>query len=336
MDIQKPKKALRGLFSRTEPEVTANENKETKTFQSKIETTNENIKSELSNYTHSPLQEQKMENHTKEIDTPIKPQDPIQNSSIEIKTEPVLLDSMEMHSNPIVEKKDLAYTVTKIQYNFERLRLERNKWDKNEYISFLNRIDNAQTEAFFLKGKLIGEIKKRFYEGNKVGWKSFCDENLNMNYTTANQYIRVAEEFDVSSNQRTDFGFEHFKALLPIPSEQRNKILENLPHSVSVKSLRNIVSKTLSKETNSSHTSTQKNHVRSVTENLEKIKMLLDCLNVNELEQSDKWSLLGAFQNLSEEMTKMSEILSKPVDSRYYSKHLGATSAMVEDDYATT
>lgn len=340
MDIQKPKKALRGLFSRTEPEIQPEENKQAQKLNSSesqneiiqkidsnLKTANEekNISTHLSSIETSPQELPKIESQS-------------QNAEIEVtknENEMLILDSVNTPSSPIVEKKDLAYTVTKIQYNFERLRLERNKWDKNEYISFLNRIDNAQTEAFFLKGKLIGEIKERFYEGNKVGWKAFCDENLNMNYTTANQYIRVAEEFDISSKQRTDFGFEHFKALLPVPSDQRNKILENLPTSVSVKSLRNIVSKTLGKEPNLTHTSTQKVHIRHITENLEKIKIQLESLNLNDLEQSDKWSLLGAFKNLSEEMSKMSEMLSKPQDSRYHSKHLGATSALIEDDYAT-
>lgn len=296
MDAQKPKKALRGLFSRTEPEQPIIENPEV-----------QNQKQEL--------------RHIEAIDNSKKF---VLSEETEIKT-----------GESTIEKKDLAYTVTKIQYHFDRLRQERNKWDKNEYISFLNRIDNAQTEAFFLKGKLIGEMKERFYEGNKVGWKNFCDENLNMNYTTANQYIRVAEEFDASSRQRTDFGFEHFKALLPVPSQDRNKILESLPTSVSVKSLRSIVSKTLAKETNQSYLNSNKMNVRHITENLEKIKLQLENLNLHELEQSDKWSLLGAFKNLSEEMSKLSEVLSKPTESRYSAKHLGATSALIEDEYAT-
>ncbi len=301
MENQKPKKALRGLFSRTEPEHDVVE---------KLEAQNQK----------QELNDSEKLNHT---------------SNLETAKNPILLDDIDIKTEPIIEKKDIAYTVTKIQYNFDRLRQERNKWDKSEYISFLNRIDNAQTEAFFLKGKLIGEIKDRFYEGNRIGWKNFCDENLNMNYTTANQYIRVAEEFDASSNLRTDFGFEHFKALLPIPSQERNKILENLPTSVSVKSLRNIVSKTLGKETNQTHLNSSKVNIRHITENLEKIKLQLESLNLGELEQSEKWSLLGAFKNLSEEMSKLSEMLSKPTEPRYSSKHLGATSALIEDDYAT-
>lgn len=334
MDIQKPKKALRGLFSRTEPEVPVTENKETQA-PIEIPVQRESIQETKPTLHVSQTAPQvtaiiKVEEQKKETTQEI-----VHTLEHERNAESVVLEDVNNSASNIVEKKDLAYTVTKIQYNFERLRLERNKWDKVEYISFLNRIDNAQTEAFFLKGKLIGEIKERFYEGNKVGWKLFCDENLNMNYTTANQYIRVAEEFDVSSKQRTDFGFEHFKALLPVPSDQRNKILENLPSSVSVKSLRNIVSKTLGKESTLSHTSTPRIHIRHITENLEKIKLQLESLNLNDLEQSDKWSLLGAFKNLSEEMSKMSEMLSKPADSRYHPKHLGATSGLIEDDYAT-
>jgi hypothetical protein len=149
MDSLKPKKALRGLFSRTEPEQPIITNIEPQTI----------VQSHV----------QKEELRAQEIIDNVE--EPIVSKEIVSKE---IVSKQEINN----EKKDLPYTVTKIQYNFDRLRQERNQWDKNEYISFLNRIDNAQTEAFFLKGKLIGEIKERFYEGNRVGWKNFCDENL--------------------------------------------------------------------------------------------------------------------------------------------------------------
>ncbi|APJ02665.1 hypothetical protein [Silvanigrella aquatica] len=304
MDTSKPKKALRGLFSRTEPEQPVAEKIETKTITPQHITIEE-----------KPLLVENVQNKNTEV-----------------------LEDYQLNTKPLNEtphSKDAEFTVTKIQYNFDRLKQERNKWDKNEYISLLHRIDNAQTEAFFLKGKLIGEIKERFYEGNRVGWKNFCDENLNMNYTTANQYIRVADEFETYSQQRTDFGFEHFKALLPVPSQERNKIIEALPSSVSVKSLRNIVSNSLAKEKNDSKQNINKTNIKHISDNLEKVKIQLENLNVQSLEQSDKWSLLGAFQNLSEEMARLSEVLSKPSEPRYSSKHVGATSALSEDEYAT-
>lgn len=290
MIIQKPKKALRGLFSRTEPEQTIEENLNI----------NKNI-----------------------------------NESLQDVHQSLVLPNEDSISQAPSDTDELKYKITTIQYNFDRLRKERNNWDKNEYISFLNRIDNAQTEAFFLKGRLINEIKIKFYEGNKIGWKNFCDEKLNMNYTTANQYIRVAEEFTTLIQQRNDFGFEHFKALLPVPITERVKILENVPKSISVKSLRNIISKTLNKENNQKYLNNNKNNIRLVTDNLEKIKVQLNNLNLNSLEQSEKWSLLGAFKNLTDEMSKLSEKLSKPIEARYSAKQMGATSAQIEDDYAT-
>lgn len=299
MEQHKPKKALRGLFTRTEPEPS-----EIKNADSKIDTT-------------------AMTSANTEILDPTVSSAPI-NSLEVIKNE---------HH---VEKKDLAYTVTKIQYQFDAQKVERNTWNKNEYISFLNRIDNAQTEAFFLKGKMIAEIKDRFYASNKNGWKLFCEEHLNMYYTTANQYIRVSEEFDVTTYRRTDFGFEHFKALLSVPTQERIKIIEQLPSNVSVKSLRNIITGTVLKDTKAPQQHSNKKNIKSITDNFEKIKYQLENLNLNELEQSEKWSLLGAFKFLSEEMEKLSEILSKPHESKYNNRHLGATSALSEEEYVSS
>jgi hypothetical protein len=302
MEQHKPKKALRGLFTRTEPEPS-----DIKKVEPKIDTT--------------------LIANTSNANTEI----------LEPTVSSAPLHSLEVIKNePHVEKKDLAYTVTKIQYQFDAQKIERNTWSKNEYISFLNRIDNAQTEAFFLKGKMISEIKERFYASNKNGWKQFCEEHLNMYYTTANQYIRVSEEFDVTTYRRTDFGFEHFKALLSVPTQERNKIIEQLPNNVSVKSLRNIITGTVLKETKASQNHNNKKNIKSITDNFEKIKYQLENLNLNELEQSEKWSLLGAFNFLSEEMEKMSEILSKPNDSKYNSRHLGATSALSEEEYVSS
>lgn len=83
------------------------------------------------------------------------------------------------------------------------------------------------------------------------------------------------------------------------------------------------------------HTRTNKTNLRNITENLEKLKFQLEELDLNHLEQSEKWSLLGAFKNLSEEMSKLAELLSKPTEQRYSTKQLGALSALPEDDYAT-
>ena len=316
MELTKPKKALRGLFTRTEPTPES----ETQQIESKVIISEEKAEQKVQN---AEVQYQNTSNDTK-----------IQVNTQEINKTAIVTEKELVQVN--TETKQGDYSITKIQYNFERLKLERNKWDKSEYINFIHRIDNAQTEAFFLKGKLIGEMKQRFYEGNKNGWKYFCEEHLNMNYTTANQYIRVAEEFDAVTTLRADFGFEHFKALLPVPSEKRKGILDTVPSSVSVKTLRNIISKTLENSGEKLTQTNSKSTIKQITENLEKIKLQLDHLNLNDLEQSEKWSLLGAFQNLTTEMTKISEILSKSQESKYTAhKHIGATSVVHEEDYVS-
>ncbi len=319
MEISKPKKALRGLFTRTEP---ASESESVKQEFRISETANNRIIEE---------QQSKPEMLTPQPDTSLVT--PKETKAEAVSPQLLTPNETSLHTS---EKKNNEYSITKIQYNFDRLKLERNNWDKSEYINFIHRIDNAQTEAFFLKGKLISEIKIRFYEGNKNGWKNFCEEHLNMNYTTANQYIRVAEEFDSLTATRTDFGFEHFKALLPVPSEKRKSILETIPSSVSVKALRTLISKTLAEHEEKIVPHSNKGTIKQITENLEKIKIQLDHLKISDLEQAEKWSLLGAFQNLTTEMTKISEILSKPLENKYTAqKHIGATSALHEEDYVS-
>ena len=145
MEISKPKKALRGLFTRTEP---ATESEPVK---------QEAIINDISHIKKIVVVEAKTAQ-------PIQQEDTSLVTSKETKIEalsPQILTSNDMSEHPI-EKKNNDYSITKIQYNFERLKLERNKWEKTEYIDFIHRIDNAQTEAFFLKGKLINEIKNRF------------------------------------------------------------------------------------------------------------------------------------------------------------------------------
>ncbi|WP_186646716.1 hypothetical protein [Fluviispira vulneris] len=294
MNQAKPKKALRGLFTKTEPDHTTNV-----TFPEKI------------------VSDSVIENRDSNHDEPYKNQEDI-----------------HLDSNNSISKKENEYTITKIQYNFDRLRSERNNWSQSEYVSFLNRIDNAQTEAFFLKGKLIAEVKNRFFEGNKTGWKNFCEDTLNINYTTANQYIRVAQEFDVASHQRTDFGFEHFKALLPLPSSDRQQVIASLPETISVKSLRNLVAHKLEKKFLPKDTHNNKVKLKNITDNLEKIKLQLDNLDLNSLDQAEKWSLLGAFRSLSVEMSDLAELLSKSQESRY-TRNSGASALQNEEDYVT-
>ncbi|MES2614368.1 MAG: hypothetical protein V4591_03025 [Bdellovibrionota bacterium] len=263
MDSQKPKKALRGLFSKTE------ESTETAPIKLDIKT---DTKAE---------EVQKV--------TPLKQ-----------------VHSVAEEKNQALANTTAPYSFVKIQYNLDLFKAERGSWQEQDYISFINKIDQAQTDAFFLKGKLVSEIKGRFYLDNKRGWAIFCDETLNMNYTTANQYIRVSQEFDVTSHQREDFGFEHFKALLPLAKEVRNELLTQTPKNLSVKSLRDLVAK---KILGSSPKSTQEKNTlsaKNIVETLQKLKLQLSRLNSITLSQEDKWQLHGAFQNISEEMNLIS------------------------------
>ena len=282
MDSQKPKKALRNLFSRTEPAHSEIDIKE-----SPVITSNSGP--------DFPVVATTIETVFPVVATS-EPVLPIVTNS------PAVLD--ERTDN--ISETNPTYSFVKIQYNLDLFKAERGTWQEHDYISFINRIDQAQTDAFFLKGRLVSEIKERFYLDNKRGWALFCDETLNMNYTTANQYIRVSQEFDVTSHQRKDFGFEHFKALLPLSKEARNELLTQTPMNLSVKSLREIVSNKL---LNSSPTSNpEKNNLttRNIVDTLQKLKSQLTRLKSLSLSQEEKWQLYGAFQNLSDEMSSIS------------------------------
>ena len=134
-----------------------------------------------------------------------------------------------------------------------------------------------------------------------------------MNYTTANQYIRVAKEFSSMMLQRKDFGFEHFKALLPLPTSARTQIIENLPEdNVSVKSLRNLVMKTLFLDSKDQERNNKpKINTNAITENLHKVKTQLNALNLEELSHGERWKLLGVFRSISEEMIQFADLIAK-------------------------
>lgn len=135
--------------------------------------------------------------------------------------------------------------VPQLRESFAAQAPSRARWNEKDYVSLIRRLDALQTEAFILKGKLLAEAKDKFYAENRNGWIGFCESTLGMNYTTANQYIRVALECDVMSHQYPTLGFEHFKALLPVTPEQRPQLLAKFEGG-SVKALRMLVSHSFS------------------------------------------------------------------------------------------
>lgn len=202
----------------------------------------------------------------------------------------------------------LAFAVMNIQTNFARSLDERMTWGQEQYLAFIRRIDAVQTEAFLLKGKLLEEVKRKFFEDNKTGWKKFCDESLDMNYTTANQYIRVSAEFDVTSHQRPDFGFEHFKAMLPLAPEARAELLLSLPQ-VSVKALRKIVQDRLMPEALPHASASTLVDSKAMVRVLQDLKMqIFECAPAA-LSQAQRWQLSAACRNLSDELAHLSQAL---------------------------
>jgi hypothetical protein len=140
-----------------------------------------------------------------------------------------------------------SLNIHQLRQSFDSQAPSRMRWQESDYVQLIKRLDQIQTEAFILKGKLLSESKDKFFATNKSGWAQFCDESLGMNYTTANQYIRVALECDVMSHQYPDLGFEHFKAILPVSPEIRPRLLGSFQRG-SVKALRNLVAEMLAKD----------------------------------------------------------------------------------------
>lgn len=193
--------------------------------------------------------------------------------------------------------------IMNIQYNFDVMRTVRESWSEGDYAEFLKRLDALQTEAFILRGKLLAEAKDRFFETNKIGWAEFCEAHLGMNYTTANQYIRVATEFDVTSHQRTDFGFEHFKALLPLSIEVRSEIL-NSAENLSVKMIRTRVKEILAATTQGGQAGPSTSPLRQSA----RLIRMLEIIKKEVIEHGDsfvtltqpqRWQIAAACQNIA-------------------------------------
>jgi len=246
--MNKPKKPLRGLFASTEAPLSTPSKTPIPIPMPKKDAPKAPGKSKLPPERMIPPPRIKPQPPTLMMDAPQTPSveekvtalpvDEIEVAPVEIEVmpAPVALENPTMVRAPSGE----GNRIMAIQYNFEAMKSIREGWQESDYVQFLKRLDTLQTEAFLLRGKLLAEAKMRFFETNKLGWAAFCDTELGMNYTTANQYIRVAAEFDVTSHQRPDFGFEHFKALLPLTQEERTVLLEQ-SESWSVKAIRNKV-----------------------------------------------------------------------------------------------
>ncbi len=221
--------------------------------------------------------------------------------AVEVAMEVAVAMPAQQVSTPEVHNANVAAAVANIQYNFNLSREDREAWAEKEYIECIRRIDVAQAEAFFLKGKLLGEVKDRFYQENKTGWKGFAEGSLGMNYTTVNQYIRVATEFDVASHRRPDFGFEHYKALLPLNADDRTRLLDELPQ-VSVKELRNIVQRKLLEDGVPVQRSQRTLRGKELIELLISLQTkIFDC-TPEAMDQKERWQLTAACRDLAEDL----------------------------------
>ena len=191
------------------------------------------------------------------------------------------------------------------------LSANREGWTEQSYLQLIKKIDRAQTEAFLMKGKLLDEVKSRFFLESKTGWKQFCEDKLEMNYTTANQYIRVAVEFEQIASSRPEYGFEHFKALLPLRPDQREEILVKA-ESLSVKRLRQLASEFINAEIPPQTKNVEMNEAKNLVRNLELLKEQLYKMSaMGTLPQLQKWQLAAACSNLSDELQRIALQLNK-------------------------
>lgn len=330
--MNKPKKPLRGLFSRTEsapapkpePEPIKAQPQKVEAAKTVAPKAEAKLEPKIETKPVAKVEEKIETKPVAKVEAKTEAKHPPKVEAavtkIEVKTPPVekapavIAAKTEVAEttraeNTAQRNNDIANAISRVNYNFDLAKNDRKEWVSAQYVEFIRRIDNAQTEAFFLKGKLLEEAKRRFFEDNKMGWKSFCEETLLMNYTTANQYIRVAQEFDVTSHHRPDFGFEHFKALLPLAPEERASLIESLP-TVSVKSLRNLVQERLSKGTAAPVEKESGHQAKAMVRLLQDLKkQILEC-EPDLLPQTQRWQLSAACRNLAEELTVLAHTLN--------------------------
>ena len=180
----------------------------------------------------------------------------------------------------------------------------RDLWSKQDYVKYIQKIDSVQNEAFLLKGKLIAEMKKRFFEHNTSGWKKFANIELKMNYTTANQYIRVSKEFDSFDTKKHGLSFEHYKALLPLSKEEREGIFQDLEY-ISVKELRELVKKKLNRDKKQEDPRIIEQILKSTTH----LNKLLEenSSQLSGFSQKKVWQLYGALKNMAYRINELAD-----------------------------
>lgn len=301
--MNKPRKPLRGLFSKTEVSEPAAK-AEAKPVQKAVAPMKpEPVKA--AQVKQAPKVEVKAK---PEVKAPVVKAEPVKAQASVVAAAP----KPQVSTRAETTQSRIADAISKVTYNFEMHKADREGWASGQYVEFIKRIDTAQTEAFFLKGKLLEEVKRRFFEDNKIGWTQFCETELMMNYTTTNQYIRVSQEFDVTSHQRPDFGFEHFKALLPLGPQERLELMESLP-TISVKQLRNMVQERLAKTTSPKEQASPTVQARHLLKLLQQLKSEVLKCDPELLMQEQRWQLSAASRNLSEELTQLSNALNPAV-----------------------
>ena len=308
----KPRKALRGLISRTEeaevvPEIELQ----------KVET-----------ILMAPPTIESNDSVPEIVSTPVPE---IMSEPVVFKSSPINVESISNSNIEIVNTNEPL----KLQYNFNNACAERQNWSQQEYLSLITRIDNAQTEAFLLKGKLLDEVKRRFFEDNKSGWKNFCENKLDLNYTTANQYIRVSQEFDVTSHQRPDFGFEHFKAMLPLPIEMRNEMLHTL-NKISVKQLRLMVQEKLQPNASPEFKPKGTGEIKTLVKMLQNLKVEIFDVVPRIYSQSQRWQLSAAARNLSEELEILAKALNEEPNHSARHNRQGASATATNSQFTVS
>jgi hypothetical protein len=203
------------------------------------------------------------------------------------------------------QRQTLALNVSHLRDSFESQSANRVDWKESDYSELILKLDRLQTEAFILKGKLLSEAKRRFFESNKQGWAEFCGDRLGMNYTTANQYIRVATEFDVTSHQYPHLSFEHFKALLPVAPTERLDLLSSF-QGASVKALRNAVQSHVQKAEGPRPTDRSLQNARQMLKVLQSVHSIMSTIDTSALSQQLRWQLSAACSQVASQLLQFS------------------------------